>query len=100
MYVTIFICALITFSLRAFPFLCFRKREMPLWLSQLGQQLPSAIMAILVLYCLKEFVHFSSIGISQILAAIVVIFSYKWKHNTFFSILLGTICHMLFLHLI
>ncbi|MGM9947872.1 branched-chain amino acid transporter permease [Floccifex sp.] len=100
MYVTILICALITFFLRAFPFLCFRKKEMPLWLSLLSKQLPPAIMSILVLYCLKEFVHFSSAGISQGLAAIVVIISYKWKHNTFFSIFLGTICHMLFLHLI
>lgn len=100
MYITILVCAGITFSLRAFPFLCFRKREMPVWLHQLGQQLPSAIMAILVVYCLKDIVNFSSSGKAQVLASIVVIVTYKWKHNTFFSILSGTICNMIFLHLL
>ena len=47
----IFIPALITFSLRALPFLLFSgDRKMPDWLSRLGAVLPSAIMAVLIVY--------------------------------------------------
>ncbi|MBQ3795664.1 MAG: AzlD domain-containing protein, partial [Butyrivibrio sp.] len=46
--------ALITFGLRALPFVLFRGgRSMPEWMQRLGQILPSAIMAVLIVYCLK-----------------------------------------------
>lgn len=35
-------------------------------------------------------------GVWQLLAVFVVAVSYKWKHNTFLSILLGTISYMFF----
>lgn len=44
-----------TLSLRALPFLIFTKnRPMPEWLRRLGKTLPMAIMAVLVVYCLKD----------------------------------------------
>ena len=44
-----------TLSLRTLPFLIFTKnRPMPDWLKRLGQRLPMAIMAVLVVYCLKD----------------------------------------------
>lgn len=96
------ISVLITFSLRALPFVVFRgERRMPAFLEHLGKTLPPAIMAVLVVYCLKQVVtDFGTYGIPQILATVVVVLSYKWKHNTFLSIGAGTACNMLLLHLL
>ena len=49
------VSALITFGLRALPFLAFSgSRKMPASLERLGQALPSAIMAVLIIYCMKD----------------------------------------------
>ena len=51
----ILVSALCTLALRALPFLCFGKnRPVPPWLTRLGQALPPAIMAVLVIYCLPR----------------------------------------------
>lgn len=51
----IVLSAAITFGLRALPFLIFSgERKMPDWLQKLGEMLPSAIMAVLIIYCLKD----------------------------------------------
>ena len=98
----IFISALITFSLRALPFLLFSgDRRMPDWLSRLGAVLPSAIMAVLIVYCLKG-VKSDIIGTGNpsAIAVLVVALSFKWKHNTFLSILSGTAVYMLLLRVL
>lgn len=89
----------ITFFLRAFPFLIFRgERKIPSWLEVLGKNLPPAIMAVLVVYCLKDVRgNFSQTGIRQLIAGLVVAVTYKWKHNTLLSILVGTVAYMLLL---
>jgi len=70
--IAIFVSAVITFGLRALPFLVFQEgKELPDKIKRLGMVLPSSITAV----------------------------SYKWKHNTLISILLGTVSYMLFLHL-
>lgn len=99
--VAILVSALITFGLRAIPFLVFGKgKTMPPKLIYLGKILPSAIMAVLVVYCLKDVaVDFFSYGIPELVAASIVVATYKWKHNTLLSILLGTICNMLLLRI-
>ena len=52
---TILVSAVITLGLRAFPFLVFRgDRQMPQMLKDLGNVLPAAILAVLVVYCLKD----------------------------------------------
>ncbi len=74
---------------------------MPQRLVALGQVLPSAIMAVLIVYCLKDvgsdWLH---IGLPKILAVAVVAGSYKYKHNTLISILAGTACYMVLLQVI
>ncbi|MEI3245819.1 MAG: AzlD domain-containing protein [Lachnospiraceae bacterium] len=92
----------ITFSLRALPFIIFLgDRRMPPFLEKLGKILPPAIMAVLVVYCLKQVVtDFGTYGIPQLVATVVVVVSYKWKHNTFLSIGAGTACNMLLLHVL
>ena len=91
-----------TLSLRALPFLIFTKnRPMPDWLKRLGQRLPMAIMAVLVVYCLKDaFANPVKTGIPQGIGVLVVAASYKWKKNTLLSIFLGTAAVMLAMLLI
>ncbi len=98
----IFIAAVVTFSLRALPFLLFSgKRKMPDWLSRLGAVLPSAIMAVLIVYCLKGVKSdMIGTGVPSAIAVLVVALSYKWKHNTFLSILFGTAVYMLLLRIL
>lgn len=97
----ILVSAAITFFLRAFPFAVFSgERKMPKRLESLGKILPSAIMAVLIVYCLKDAARdFSGVGIKQIMAVAAVIISYKIKHNTFLSILLGTVLYMMMLRI-
>ena len=91
-----------TLSLRALPFLIFTKnRPMPDWLKRLGQRLPMAIMAVLVVYCLKDaFANPVKTGIPQGIGVLVVAASYKWKKNTLLSIFLGTAAVILAMRLI
>lgn len=93
------VAAAITFFLRCLPFLIFSgERTMPHWLNSLGEKLPAAIMAVLVIYCLKDCGDdWLGIGILKLIAVAVVAISYKWKHSTFLSILLGTACYMVLL---
>ena len=97
----ILVSAVITFSLRALPFVAFRDgRKMPEELAYLGKILPSAIMAVLIVYCLKSAVtDWRGTGVPELIAAVVTVISYKWKHNTLFSIVSGTVCNMLLLRL-
>ena len=92
------VAGVITFALRALPFLIFGgKRQMPAMLVKLGQVLPSAMMA----YCLKSTVtDWKNTGIANIAAVLVTGVSYKWKHQMFVSIVLGTAVYMILLRVI
>ena len=81
------ISAIITFSLRAFPFVVFRgEKQLPEKIKQLGNMLPPAIMAVLVIYCLKDINgSFKETGVFQLIAVAVVAVTYKLKHNTLLS---------------
>ncbi|MDD4509882.1 MAG: AzlD domain-containing protein [Oscillospiraceae bacterium] len=98
---TILVTAVTTFALRAAPSVIFHgQRKMPDWLDRLGKMLPSAIMAVLIVYCLKDIGDdWIGIGIPRMLAVAIVVFSYKWKHSTLLSIVSGTAAYMLFLPL-
>ena len=98
----ILVSAVITFGLRVLPFVIFYgKRKMPQSLIRLGQVLHAAIMAVLIIYCLKDgILAAQTTGIAQLLAVLAVAFSYKWKHNTMLSIVLGTAVYMLLIHVV
>lgn len=98
----VLVSAAITFALRALPFVAFRNgRKMPEKLIYLGKKLPSAIMAVLIVYCLKSAVtDWKGYGVPELTSAVVVAVSYKWKHKMLVSIVLGTVCNILLLHLI
>ena len=91
-----------TLLLRALPFFVFTdKRPMPEWLKRLGEKLPMAIMAVLVIYCLKDaFSDPVNTGIPQFAGVLVVAITYKWKKNTLMSILLGTAAVMILMRIL
>lgn len=88
--------ALVTVLLRALPFLAFGKSgKMPDFVSYLGKTLPYAMMAMLVVFCMKSttFVEVKAWA-PQFIAAVLVVISYVWKRSTILSIVLGTACYM------
>ena len=97
----VLICAGVTLALRALPFLFFGgKGGVPEWLASLGSMLPPAIMAALVVYCLKS-VPFGAFadGAYQLIAAAVVVAVHLFKRNTLLSIAAGTAAYMLLIRL-
>lgn len=97
LWIAIAVSALCTLLMRALPFLFFRgQRSMPGWLARLGDALPGAMMAVLVVYCLKDgFASPVRIGIPQAIGVLAAALSYQWKHKTLPSIVLGTAAYMI-----
>ncbi len=96
------VVSLCTIFLRAFPFLIFGgKKEVPPTVQYLGKALPPAIMAVLVVYCLRE-VSFlqGNHGIPEIISVLLVAGLHIWKKNILLSIGLGTVCYMLLVQLV
>ena len=90
------VCALVTYLTRGLPYLMFGgKRELPKIVTYLGSVLPSSIMIILVVYCLRhiKFTVFPY-GLAELISVAVVLVMQIWKKNTLLSILLGTVCYM------
>ena len=97
----IVLSAAITFGLRALPFLIFSgERKMPDWLQKLGEMLPSAIMAVLIIYCLKDVPASSTYGLPEAIAILFIMVLHKWKKNTLLSIGGGTILYMILVQMV
>ncbi len=91
-------CALVTMLLRFLPFIVFQNRTLPKYISYLGKVLPFAIMAMLVVYCLKGVNLLATpFGIPEFISCLIVVAIHIWKRNTLLSILVGTIAYMLFI---
>ena len=93
----VLICAGVTLALRAMPFIFFGgKGGVPPKITSLGALLPPAIMAALVVYCLKS-VPYGTFedGVKQLLAGAVVVAVHLYKRNTLLSIAVGTAAYML-----
>ena len=92
--VLILTMAAITVLLRFLPFVLFAKKT-PAPILFLASRLPNAIMAMLVIYCLKNVSFLSGThGIPEIMAVVLVAVLHKWNHNTLLSILGGTAAYM------
>ena len=97
----VLVCAGVTLALRAMPFLFFGGKDgVPKKIASLGALLPPAIMAALVVYCLKS-VPFGTFadGTKQLLAGAVVVAVHLAKRNTLLSIAVGTAAYMLLIRL-
>ena len=91
------IAAVVTVLLRFLPFLIFGgDRKTPAYIIYLGTVLPYAIMAMLVVFCLKT-VSFTKLGgwLPSLVACVVVALLHLWRRNTLISIVCGTVCYML-----
>ena len=90
--ITILVCALCTQVTRWLPFLLFGgKKEVPGLVRYLGTILPAAIMAVLVVYCLKGITPLAyPYGLPELISVAVVVGLHLWKGNTLASIALGT----------
>lgn len=97
----VLICAAVTLGLRALPFVFFGgKGGVPKVIASLGRALPPAIMAALVVYCLKSVPYGTfSDGIKQLMASAVVVAVHLAKRNTLLSIAAGTAAYMLLIRL-
>ena len=95
------VTALVTVLTRALPFVAFGKRPLPRIVLYLGRVLLAAIMAALVVYCLKDldFTRFP-FGLAEILSVVVVAVMHSWKRNSLLSIGIGTACYMVLIRTI
>jgi branched-subunit amino acid transport protein AzlD len=94
--VIIAIVAALTFLTRVFPFILFGgNKKAHAIVEYLGKILPSAIIATLIIYCLRNvnFLNFPS-GIAEIISIAVVAILHLWKRNNLLSIGVGTIFYM------
>lgn len=96
------VSALVTALIRFAPFLVFRSgRETPAVILRLGKLLPCAVMAMLVVYCLRNMdLAGSSHALPEIIAAAVVVLLHVWRRNTLLSIVAGTAVYMLLVQLV
>ena len=90
------VMAAVTFLTRALPFLLFDRGEAPPKIVlYLGRVLPPAIIAMLIIYCLKGISFASAAGWApQLIAVGAVVALHLWKHNNLLSIFGGTILYM------
>lgn len=91
------IIALVTILLRILPFLIFPdNKETPKYIQYLGKVLPGTIIAMLVVYCLKDvnlFIY--PHALPEIIAILAILILHIWKRNSLLSIGGGTLIYML-----
>ena len=95
------VIAVVTWALRAFPFLLFGNRPLPKVIRYLGKVLPPAIMTVLVIYCLRD-ISFSQspFGIPELAACALVVILQAVRKNMYLSIIAGTVCYMVLIRVI
>lgn len=98
---TIGLAAVANFLTRVLPFWLFKRpsSQTPPFIQGLGDFLPGAIMAMLVIYCLRD-VNWTgpSHGLPELAAAFITAGVHLKWHQTFLSLLLGTGSYMLFIN--
>lgn len=96
------VAALVTMLLRFLPFFIFGgEKQTPEFITYLGKVLPYAIMAMLVVYCLKGISLFQApYGIPEAIAVAAVVILHVWKRNTLISIAGGTVCYMILVQVV
>jgi branched-subunit amino acid transport protein AzlD len=96
------VMALATIITRAVPFLFFgRGKPTPRFVLYLGRALPPAIIAMLVVYCLKGVNPTAyPFGLPELIAVAVVVVLQLWRKNSLLSIFGGTAVYMLMVQLV
>ncbi len=98
----VLIMAIITFLIRALPFLLFPgNKKTPAYITYLGKVLPYAIIGMLVIYCFKDTRVLSfPFGAPELIATIAIVAVHVWKRNTLLSIGGGTLLYMFLVQVI
>ena len=94
---SILVMAVVTFGTRIAPFVLFGKgKETPKYIVYIGNYLPPAVMAMLIVYCLKN-VRFTTFpfGMPELMGIASVAILHVWKRNNLVSILGGTVIYMI-----
>ena len=98
--ITVLVAAAMTVFTRVISFLVFRGGRAPAFITWMGSQLPRAVMAMLLVYCLKDItptVH--PFGIPALAGVAVTAGLHVWKKQMMLSICGGTAVYMLLLRL-
>lgn len=93
---SIAVMAVITFLTRALPFVLFDRGEAPPKIVlYLGRVLPPAVIAMLIVYCLRDVSFAAPVGwVPPLVAGAVTVGLHLWKHNNLLSIFGGTVLYM------
>ena len=95
------VIAIVTWALRAFPFMLFGSRPLPRVIRYLGNALPPAIMTVLVIYCLRHTAFGQAPhGIPEIVSCVLVAALQIIRKNMYLSIIAGTVCYMILIRVI
>lgn len=90
------VIALVTWVLRAAPFLLFGNRPLPKAMEYLSRVLPPAIMTVLVIYCLRDTEPGQyPFGLPELVSCALVVILQAVRRNMYLSIVAGTVCYML-----
>jgi branched-subunit amino acid transport protein AzlD len=91
------VIALITLATRAFPFIVLgSKREVSERVLYIGRVLPPAVIAVLVVYCLRNITPLTAPhGLPELISVGLIVALHLWKKNTILSVLSGTVCYMI-----
>jgi len=93
--------SLVILATRAFPFVLFSRREPPAVLRFIERYIPPMVMAILVVYCLKDIAWAVwPSGTRELAALAVVVGLHLWKKNAMLSIFGGTAFYMVLIRLV
>ena len=95
------VIAVISFILRAAPFILFRSGHTPAIVTYLGRVMPPAVIGMLVIYCFADidFTRWQAF-VPALIAALIVILLHIWKRNSLVSIGAGPVAYMLMIQLI
>lgn len=95
--ITVAACTLATILTRFLPFWLFPEgRETPAYIRYLGRVLPYAVMAMLVVYCLKGITPLSyPYGLPELIGVLATAGLHLYKRCTLLSIAGGTAAYML-----
>ena len=96
------VIAAVTMALRFLPFIIFGSgRPTPRYIIYLARVLPCAIMAMLVVYCLRGADPLGPThALPELLAGAAVVGLQWWRRNTLLSIAAGTVFYMVLVQLV
>lgn len=102
LFITIGAVALGTIVTRFLPFILFPpNRDTPKYIIYLGRVLPSAVIGLLVIYCLKGVKPLAwPYGLPELIGIAVTAGLHIWKRSLLLSISVGTILYMVLIQTI